>query len=234
MISLFAARPSGPVVAIAALCLAAVGWGSAALAQNGDAAPAIDGIVALVGSSPGDEGSATPVLASDVALHAALAARIEGPAPAGALAIAAGTAAARRQVILLALLVREGRQSGEEIDPAARQGIVDAITANAGGADAFAALLASLGATPGDVSVWAGDVVLAIGQLSYMREQVEPPSDKDVQRRFAAADHPFVGRELKDVRSRLREIMINEQLTVALGALLGQALSDGTVRIVRP
>jgi len=194
----------------------------------------IDGIVALVGSAAGDEGAATPLLASDVALHAVLGALLGGPK--ADLAAPRGTelAEAQSQAILLALLVRDARLSGEEIDPVIRQAIVDAITANAGGPEALAALLASLGATSGDAGAWAGDVAVAIGQVAYMREQIEPPSDKDVQRRFAVQDHPFVGRELKDIKGRLREHIVTEQLTAALGALLDQALRDGAVRIVRP
>jgi hypothetical protein len=230
LIPVFAARPRGPSAAAAALCLAAIAV-AAPIRSQGAAAPlSIDGIVALVGSAPGDEGAATPLLASDVALHAALGALLEGARPRPD----ADLGRARRQAILLALLVRDARLSGEEVDAAARKAIVDTITANAGGADAFAAMLASLGATPGDAAIWAGDVALAAAQVTYMREQIEPPSDKDVQRRFAAADHPFVGRDFKDVEDRLRELMIDEQLVVALGALLGQALREGTVRFVRP
>jgi len=230
LIPVAAARARGPLLAAAMIGLAAFTAASAARAQ----AAAIDGIIALVGSAPGDEGAATPLLASDVALHAALASLLGGSAPADASPRGAKIAPARRQAILLALLVRDARLSGEEIDPAVRQAIVDAVTANAGGRDAFAALLASLGASEGDVGVWAGDVAMAAAQLTYMREQVEPPSDKDVQRRFAAQDHPFVGRPLKDVKGRLRELMIAEQLVAALAAELAEALTDGTVRIVRP
>ena len=223
MIPLSAARSSGVLPWAAGICLAALVAGTPpARAQAPDSAAMIDGIVALVGSAPGDEGAATPLLASDVALHAVL----------GAL-LGTEIAETQSQAILLALLVRDARLSGEEIDPATRQAIVDAITANAGGSEAFAALLAALGATSGDAGAWAGDVAVAIGQVAYMREQIEPPSDKDVQRRFAAQDHPFVGRELKDVKGRLRERIITEQLTAALGALLDQALRDGAVRIVR-
>jgi hypothetical protein len=226
-----AARPRGPLLAAAALFLAAIAGAPSARAQ---AAAAIDGIVALVGSAPGDLGAATPLLASDVALHAALGALLRGPAPIGTAPRGAKFNAARRQAILLALLVRDARLSGEEIDPAKRQAIVDTVTANAGGPDAFAALLASLGVSASDAGVWAGDVALAAAQVVFMREQVEPPSDKDVQRRFAAQDHPFVGRELKDVKERLRELILTEQLTAALAARLDAALADGTVRIVRP
>jgi hypothetical protein len=231
LIPVFAARPRGPSAAAAALCLAAIAV-AAPIRSQGAAAPlSIDGIVALVGSAPGDEGAATPLLASDVALHAALGALLEG---ARTRPPDADLGRARRQAILLALLVRDARLSGEEVDAAAWKAIVDTITANAGGPDAFAAMLASLGATPGDAVIWAGDVALAAAQVTYMREQIEPPSDKDVQRRFAAAGHPFVGRDFKDVKDRLRELMIDEQLVVALGALLGQALREGAVRFVRP
>jgi hypothetical protein len=205
---------------------------STSLAQAPEAAAAIDRIVALVGSAPGDEGSATPLLASDVALQTALRALLDGPMPVGAAPSGLEFDASCRKAILLALLVRDARLSGEEIDSAARQAITDTITANAGGPDAFATLLASLGATAGDIGVWAGDMAMAIAQIEYMREQIEPPSDKDVQRRFAAQDHPFVGQELKAVKGRLREHIIDEQLTTALGALFGQALREGAVRIV--
>jgi len=234
VIPLSAARSSGALPWAAGVCLAAIVAGtSPSLAQEPDPAAMIDGIVALVGSAPGDVGAATPLLASDVALHAILGALLGGRAARGAAPGAAELGAARGQAILLALLVRDARLSGEEIDPALRQAIVDTIAANAGGAEPFAALLASIGATPSDAGTWAGDVALAMGQVAYLREQIEPPSDKDVQRRFAAQDHPFVGRELKDVKARLREHIITEQLTAALGALLDQALRDGAVRIVR-
>jgi len=225
-----AARPGVPFLAPAALLLAAL----AAPQQGSAEAGPIDGIVALVGSAPGDEGTATPLLASDVALHAVLGALLSGPVEAPAPPRGDEFTAAGRQAILLALLVREARQSGEEADPAVARAIVARIAANAGGADAFAALLASLGATPADAELWAGDLALAVAQAAYMREQVEPPSDKDVQRRFAEQDHPFVGHELKDVKGRLRELMITEQLSSALGAMLGQALREGAVRFVRP
>jgi hypothetical protein len=224
-----AARPGRTPLAAAALCLAAVVAASPVRTQPAE----VDGIVALVGSAPGDEGAATPLLASDAALHAALASLLRG-APAGAPPSGEEFAAAGRQAILLSLLVRDAHQSGEEIEPAAQARVLETVTANAGGEGAFAALLASLGAAAADASAWAGDVALAAAQLAYMREQIEPPSDKEVQRRFAAQDHPFVGRELKEVRGRLRELMMSEQLAAALGALFVQALRDGSVRIVRP
>jgi hypothetical protein len=224
--------PRPPARAIGACLAALVAAAPPAHAQAPGPAPQIDGIVALVGANPRDEGAATPLLASDVALRAALGTLLKGPAANGAAGVP-DPAAARRRAILLALLARDARLGGDDGDPAARQAILDAVTANAGGEEGFAALLASWGAGAADAATWAGDVALATGQIAYLREQIEPPSDEEVQRRLAASDRRLDGLEPKVATAELREIIIGEQLAVALAALLAQALRDGTVRIVR-
>jgi hypothetical protein len=222
--------PGRTLARTAALCLL-VGCGALCRVAAGEP---VDGIVALVGSIGGDEGAATPVLESDVALGTAL-----GDLLGGAVA---GTAAERpegdaraplRRTILLALLARQARLSGEEVDPEARQVIIDRVTANAGGAAALAGLLERLGAGEADLASWASDVALAAQQVEYMRERIEPPSDKELLQRFERGDHPYAGLEFKDAKHRLRAFLVSEALRSVIAAQLAEAIDEGAVRMFR-
>lgn len=203
-------------------------------AQKRPGAARADGIVALVGAVDGDEGGAVPVLESDVAMHAALGDLLGGLVPdAGAARPAGSDPAPLRRTILVALLARQARLGGEEVDPEARQAIIDRVTANAGGGEALAALLERLGGGEADLAAWAGDVALAAQQVEYMRERIEPPSEKELLERFERGDHPYAGMAFKDARHRLRALVVSEALRAAIAAQLAEAIGGGAVRMFR-
>jgi hypothetical protein len=220
--------PAIPALALLAACCLSFD----ASAQGAEDRRPADGIVAIVGAVTGDEGAATSLLASDVALEGALSDLLAGRAPVEAQDAARERAALGRTV-LVALLARQAILSGEDVDPAAKQAIVDRVTASAGGAEAIADLLERYGARGADLAAWAGDVALAARQIEYLRERIEPPSDKELLGRFERGDHPFRGSELKDVKHRLRAFVVDEALRAAIGAQLAEAIEQGAVRVFR-
>ncbi len=214
-----------------ALALAATLLAGRVAAAGGSADPApLDGVVAVLGAAAGDEGTTLCVLQSDIELQAIFGALLAGRAPASS-ASADGTAL--RRTLLVALLARQAVLSGEEIDPAAEQAIIDRVTTAAGGAEALAALLERQGAAEADLATWAGDVSLAARQIEYLRERLEPPSDKELLQRFERGDHPFAGLGFTDARRRLRAYIVDEAVRRAVAAQLAEAIEQGAVRIFR-
>ena len=115
----------------------------------------------------------------------------------------------------------------------ARQSIVDRVTANAGGAEALAELLERLGAGDADLVAWAGDVALAVRQIEYLRERIEPPTEKELLARFEKGDHPFRNLDFAGAKNRLRAFIVAEALRAAIAAELAEAIDKKTVRIFR-
>jgi hypothetical protein len=215
------------------LLVAEIALCTSAEAQRADGASPVDGIAALVGAANGDEGAATPVLDSDVALGAALGDLLGGIARGVSAGDSGNSDKIVHRAVLLAFLARQARFGGEEIDLAARQSIVDRVTANAGGAEALAELLERYGASDADLVAWAGDVALAVRQIEYLRERIEPPTEKELLGRFEKGDHPFRDLDFMEAKNRLRAFIVAEALRAAIAAELAEAFEKNTVRIFR-
>jgi hypothetical protein len=193
----------------------------------------LDGIAALTAGLPSDESAAIPILKSDLELEARfLLVRRHGPSWKNQPIDESIRVAARRSAAFIKLLARQARQMGEAVDPTTRNALVDGLTTQAGGQDQMADLLRQSGADRDDLKAWAVDAALAIIKLTYLEERAEPPSDLETSARFAAGGHPFMGRELADVRSEFRRWLMDKQVERMLEEELASTLRHRWIRII--
>jgi len=204
-------------------------------AQDGPVGAAyLDGLSVLCGGSPGDESLASPILTSDLELEARLillrergAAWREPPVDDALLR------RARRSLAFTRILAMQARQVGEAAAPEARARLRQRLEELAGGSEALEPLLRESGVGADDLQAWINDAVLAIAQLTYIRERIEPPTEGELSSLFAAGGHPFEGQDLESARPRFRRYLVQRKLEAALEEWLLGTLSHRTMRLLR-
>ena len=218
-------------ISIAAILLAVPATG---LADPPEGALLLDGLCALSGERAEDEGAATPVLLSEVGLeaHLLLVRRI-GPGWRDVEIDEATWIEARRIATLTRVFSRQGRSMGETVDSAQLQDQVEEIVARAGGDAAMDELLTLHGAARDDLTRWVEDALLAAQQVRFERERLDPPTDKELSRKFADGGHGLEGREFDEVRAEYRRTVIREQTRQAILVRLGSTLQRGLLRLIR-
>ena len=128
------------------------------------------------------------------------------------------------------MLARQSRQMGETLDETRVGAAREDIVRRAGGPAAMSALLGRRGATDADLGFWVEDALLAADQIRYMRERIQPPESRDLDRRLAGGG----GDEAADPeRDALRRRILDEQTRGAIVDWLAGVLERGLLRIPR-
>lgn len=220
------------VAALASWAIALAGWSVAA--DPPDDPLLVDGLCVLTGERSEDEGSATPVLLDEVGLEAhLLLVRRLGPSWREAEVDDATWIEARRIAALSTMFSRQARLMGETVDPELLEAQTTALVDRAGGAAAMQELLTMHGASQDDLWRWVEDALLAAQQVRFERERLDPPSDRELARRFEGGGHGLEGREFDDVRAEYRRIVLAEQTRKAILVRLGSTLQRGLLRLIR-
>jgi hypothetical protein len=220
------------VPALLAWAIALVGRPVAA--DPPDDALLIDGLCALIGERAEDEGSASPVLLDEVGLEAhLLLVRRLGPSWREVEVDDATWIEARRIAALRIMFAHQARLMGETVDPELLESQTAALIDRAGGSAAMQELLAMHGASDDHLWRWVEDALLAAQQVRFERERLDPPSDRDLARRFEDGGHGLEGQEFEDVRAEYRRTVQAEQTRKAILVRLGSTLQRGLLRLIR-
>ena len=216
------------------LLAAVVAAAGPAIADPPDGAVLLDGLSVLSGERAEDEVAATPILLSDVGLeaHLLLVRRI-GPGWRDVEIDDATWIDARRIAALTKMFARQGRQMGETFDPDLLRTEAGALVERAGGDAAMDELLGRYGATRDDLLRWVEDALLAAQQVRFERERLDPPTDKELTRKFEDGGHPLEGSDLAEVRAEFRRIVNREQTREAILRRLSSTLQRGLMRLIR-
>ena len=164
-----------------------------------------DGIVAVVGGTAPGPG-VDVVLSSDVELRAriALSSRVAGSAASVPLP-GDLRAAALEQIVGELLIAREAERvrvaSPTEAELRAER---DRLEAEAGSADRLRALMRRLGAGQEELAAVVRRRALVGGFMRANLEGITVVTDAEIDRAYAAGDHPFADRPLPEVREGLR------------------------------
>ena len=219
-------------VLAAGLAVAGLFERSVATAQRGPEGVRVEGVAALVGGTAPGAGTLA-VLRSDVTLRAriavsARAARLPtGRLPPDLLAAVLDEIIGEVLIAREADRLRAARPSDEEV-AAQRHRIEE----QAGGAERLAALLRAVDAS--------GDEIDAIARRrayveAFLRANLEGStviSDAQVQRAYEAGEHPFVGRELEEIREPLRAWVAAQTLQRDVRRWIEVLRGRTTVRVV--
>jgi len=199
-----------------------------------DDALLLDGLSVLIGERAEDEGAASPVLLSEVGLeaHLLLVRRI-GPGWRDVEIDEATWIEARRIAALTKMFGRQGRLMGETVDSDILRTQTDAIVARAGGIAAMDELLSRHGASRDDLNRWVEDALLAAQQVRFERERIDPPTEKELSRKFEDGGHGLEGNEFAEVRAEFRRTVLREQTRQAILVRLGSTLQRGLLRLIR-
>jgi hypothetical protein len=221
------------LVAVSALLLALACAGSAT-ADPPDDALLLDGLGALVGEREDDEGAATPILLSQVGFEAQLLlVRKLGPGWREVEVDEQTWVAARRIVVLTRMFSRQARLMGEMVDPELLEAQTAELVERAGGEEAMAEILERHGVSQDDLVRWVEDALLAAQQVRFERERLDPPTEKELARKFEDGGHGLEGREFDEVRAEYRRTVLREQTRQAILVRLGSTLQRGLLRIIR-
>jgi hypothetical protein len=194
----------------------------------------LDGLCAMVGERAEDEGMATPVLLSEVGLEAQLLiVRRVGPGWREVRVDEATWVEARRVAVLTRMFSRQARLMGEVVDRQLLETEVERLVARAGGAEAMAEILDLHGASQEDLARWVEDALLAAQQVRFERERLDPPTDKELARKFEDGGHGLEGSEFTEVRNEYRRAVLSEQTRQAILVRLGSTLQRGLLRLIR-
>jgi hypothetical protein len=194
----------------------------------------LDGLSVLAGGRAEEESAAAPVTMSDVGLEAQLLlVRRLGPAWRDGPVDERLWVEARRIAALAVMLARQARQMGETIELGVIEAELGELRARAGGPAAMRALLGRYGADEDDLHRWVEDSLLAALQVRYLRDRIDPPTERELQRRFELGGHELKGREFDEVRTEYRRVVVEEQTRQALFSWLGSALERGLLRLIR-
>ncbi len=194
-----------------------------------------DGIAATVGGGPG-EPSPTVILHSDVELAARLAiAAASGDAFALEVLPARVLGAALDGLVGEALIAREAARveiARATAEDRAREHA--RIAATFGGEDGLARFLERAGATEDELRrLETRRAVVSV----FLRASVaggEVVRDDEVERAYAAGEHPFGDAPLDEVREPLRALLLRQRLEAAVARWVSVLRSRSRVRIVAP
>lgn len=212
--------PWRPVAGAVAFLL--LGW-ELAEAQEPAHAPRVgarvrlDGVAALVGgSSPGP--NVAVVLHSDVSLRARLhlLGEMQGVLPLGSLPPTL-LEATLDEIIGEVLIAREANRL--RIAPPSERNVAAQkrrLIANSGGETRVKELLAAVGATEQELTAIADRRAKVDAFLRANLEGTTVVTAGEVERAFQSGDHPYVGRELDDIREPLRAWLSRQALDRAV------------------
>ena len=224
-------RLTGPAIAAAVAALTA--GPIPAPADPPVDAVLVDGLAVLVGARHSAESEATPILISDVDLFADLLSVIgsdaDGAVPPSGASL---RARARRAASLVRLLALQARQMGEEVSGEDRSALRGEIASRLGGEEGLDAELVRRGMDPRELDRWLEDLILAAGQVRYLRDRVSAPSDADLAGLFISGGHRAGGAEYDSAREEYRRIVENEQTRQSLSTWLAASVERGGLRIV--
>jgi len=219
--------------AAAAVIIAVTALPSVGMAQSTGWDRPIDRIVVLIETSSSDGGASVPVLTSDIALQVRLdmvgiggsdwrSVPVDDRMVRGAL----------RTIVLTRWAARQARQMGVETNRQQRAAARSKLLETIGGHDRMSRLLGEVGADMDDLDRWIDDRSLATEQMEYLRERIEPPTDKALAGAFAAGGHPFAGRDPADVRAAFKRYYMDRLVRSELTILLDEAINDGSIRFL--
>lgn len=166
----------------------------------------LDGLSAVVGGSPADELSRTPLLVSDVIFQARFLQLVRGQkggsSPIGDELLRQG----RRSAVFMRLLAGRARSLKETVAPNIVASIRDRLSKLAGGDSELAELMKRTGYSEADLTRWIEDAVLASTQIRYALDQARletAPTESDAD--DASESDP--GSDGLGTRQALREVI---------------------------
>jgi hypothetical protein len=140
---------------------------------------------------------------------------------------------ARRIAVLTRMFSRQGRLMGEIVDPQQLETEIERLVARAGGIEAMGEILELHGASQEDLARWVEDALLAAQQVRFERERLDPPTEKELARKFEDGGHGLEGSAFDEVRGDYRKTVLREQTRQAILIRLGSTLQRGLLRLVR-
>ena len=193
----------------------------------------LDAISVLVGSRASKESDATPLLLSDVEFEATLI-LVGRFGPGGLHKRMTKTLwlEGRRRVTLIRLLANQARQLHEVATIVEKKYLLQEIVEQMGGKKPMDNFLIQLGVGRDTLNVWIENAALALTQIGYVEEQVELPSNKDIEARIAR-DSKSDNSASKDIREKYREMIMEEKTDEQIRRWLIDLSLEGSIRVIR-
>lgn len=206
-------------LALAALLLARTPAADSA-ETSGSKEILLDGLSAVVGGSPADELSRTPLLVSDVIFQARFLQLVRGQAggspPIGDELLRQG----RRSAVFMRLLAGRARSLKETVAPNIVASIRDRLAELAGGDSELAALMERTGYSEADLTRWIEDAVLASTQIRYALDQARLETaptevdEGDESESEPGADGLGTRQALREVVQWLEGVLLEQHLRI--------------------
>jgi len=193
----------------------------------------LDGVSVLAGGRDSNESDASLLLLSDIELEASLilvgrygAAGLERPLT------KALWKEARRRATLILLMAAQARQLNELVSNDEKQALLEEITEQMGGRASLHAFLERIGVERPSLDKWIENAALALRQLKYVGDQVEVPSNREIEARMDT-DSRGLEKNLESVRERYRELIMKEKTDEQIRQWLRELSMEGAMRVVR-
>ncbi|MCP4678170.1 MAG: hypothetical protein GY854_22185 [Deltaproteobacteria bacterium] len=194
----------------------------------------VDGLAALAGGQAANELDSIVILKSDMEFEAALLLLRRNVS--GGLDKKLDDVTrkeARRCAVLIRMLARQAKQFQEVVNPEEKTALRKALVSRAGGPDQMEALLARHGMGESDLTAWIETALLASTQVRYMEDQVDLPSDREIDERARVESSQKSGVEEGDTYDKYRRLIIEERTKQSVKRWLDSLLEGGRVRIMQ-
>lgn len=195
----------------------------------------MDGVSVLAGSRASNEADASLLLLTDVELEASLIlVGRYGPAGLSRPRSKSLWKEARRRATLVLRMASQARQLNEVVTRDEKEALRAEITQQMGGKSSLDAFLERIGVAESALENWIENAALALRQLKVVADQVEVPSNREIEARMGGdSDNSGAGNNLESVRERYRELIMKERTDEQIRQWLRELSMDGAVRVVR-
>ncbi len=198
-----------------------------------DDAVLIDGLAALVGGQAANELDSIAILKSDMEFEAALLLLRNGSGGLDRELDGVIRKEALRCAVLIRMLARQAKQFEEVVKPGEKAALRKALVRRAGGPEQMEALLARYGMGEDDLATWMETALLASTQIRYIEDQVDLPSDREIEERAQVELSQKSGVEEGVTYEKYRRLIIEERTKRSVKRWLDSLLEGGRVRIMQ-
>ena len=207
-----------------------------ALAQSRRTSNAIliDGIAVLAGGRSSNEGESMRILLSDLEFESALLLLRRGqPIPKNRIRDARIWLVAQRSAVLIRILAHQARQFQETIGSADAAAVKRVLVGRAGGKKGMKRLLERFGMTFRDLDAWIENALLAATQIRYIRDQVDSPSDREIQAKMLTEPGTKDRADKQAAYEKAQQLIIDERLERTFQTWLRELLKEGRIRVIQ-